>query len=360
MENIAMNNTEVKTRRPRRSKEEIAAEKAAKEAKRAEKEAKKQEKLKKLLEDTNDDRPDSPSKQKPEKRTAAKKSNGQKVKIPKKGNFNNPIDSIETNKMYIEIELLETALGTSPSDKDIFATYIASQAPDAATKTEEIAAIGESAVVEKSTTIFPRGSFITTENGMHMIDLLDNKEKSRYGIGARITKEMKESSVRLPYYYDYQIRGMFKDSCGLLSRANYGESADLKAYKKVIDGGIFVSPRRIAIEMPEYWYEYDRDGGLIEHETDPANLAILSRPLLTSGPSGTTTAIARSELIPAGSHIKFCIEYTDPNMKETIIEWLNYGTQHGLGAWRNSGRGTFIWREINSDYSPIEENEEEA
>lgn len=332
---------EKKVRRGRRSKAEIEAAAAAQEL------ADKLNETQKTIDKAG--------------KTASKKnSNGQKVRIPERGQFNSPTESIEYERMYVELELMESALGTSPSSKDLLEEFIASNAPDALTRTEEIAAIGESSVVAKGTTIFPRGCFVSTENGNHMVDLLDNKEKSRYGIGRRITPEMAEAAIKLPYYYDYQIRGMFKDSCGLLARGNYGKSAGLKAYKKVIDGGIFISPRRIAIEMPEFWYEYDNSGSLVKHKSDPANLAFLSRPLLTSGPSGTNTAIARSEIIPAGSRIKFCIEYVDPSMKETIIEWLNYGTQHGLGAWRNSGRGSFVWREINPDYSYIEDSETET
>jgi hypothetical protein len=247
-------------------------------------------------------------------------------------------------QMWIEIELLESALGTSPSDKELLSTYIASKAPDAASREEEIAAMGETEVVDKATTIFPRGWFAISSNGEHYIDVLDRKDGGNGTIN-------KEENVRRPFFWNYQIRGFFKDSCGLLGRGKYGQSATVSAYKKVIDGGVFVSPRRIAIELPETFLD---DYGE-EMELDPEKLLILQRPLRTSGPSGERTAIASSELIPAGSRIKFCVNYTDPSWHDLIVEWLNYGSEHGLGAWRNSGRGSFRWREINSDYSPIEE-----
>lgn len=364
-----------KKRRKRRSPEEIAAEKAAKEARKAEREAKKkaaEESAKKpktskksdkkdekdkdvILEDTLDDIPDSCAKKEPSKRAGAKKSNGQKPIIQKKGQWSDPNNSLHLNELHVEIMILEDALGTSPSDPDIMATYISSNAPDAASKEEEIAAVGEAAVLEKGTTIFCKGYFNMTENGQKNIDILDIREARKY-------KHLinKKTAVKKPFFWNYQLRGFFKDSCGLLGRANYGESADLKAYKKVIDGGILVSPRRIAIDLPETYFGYDTNGELVEFKSDVNNLPILSRPLLISGPTGSTTAIARSEYIPAGSTIKFTIKYADPKMLPAIYEWLNYGCEHGLGAWRNSGRGIFCWREINPDYSPIEIEEEEA
>ena len=298
---------------------------------------------KKLKKSSDDEEP-----KKPAKKTSSKKGNGQDTIEPeKRGMWSNPNASLLMETMYVELELLESALGTSPSDPTLLETYIASKAPDAPSKEEEIAAIGETEVVNKSTTVFPRGWFALTENGQHYCDLLSHKDCRESGIPFKNVD--KETSIRAPYFYDYQIRGMFKDSCGLLSRSSYGRSAEISAYKKVIDGGVFIAPRRIAIELPEFFY--DEDGEL--REVDPDKLLILQRPLRISGPQGERTAIASSELIPAGSRIKFQIKYTDPKMREAIIEWLNYGCEHGLGAWRNSGRGSFRWREINKDYSPI-------
>ena len=57
-----------------------------------------------------------------------------------------------------------------------------------------------------------------------------------------------------PILYDYQVKGFFKDACGMLGRIGgktetgkkraVNESGKLTAYKKIIDGLIFVSPRR--------------------------------------------------------------------------------------------------------------------
>lgn len=342
----------------RRTPEEIAADKAAKEARRVAREKSKMEKNNKKenakmakknetvaeAEAVVDEVVETTSK----KKATKKSGNGQKPVIQKKGAWSDPRNSMHMEKMFIEVKLIEPALGTTPGNKDVFSEYIASKAPDAATKEEEIASFGEEEIERKQTTTFMKGWFRPTE--YRNIDILDTRDNPN---GSIIPEE--DGNVRLPFIWNYQIRGMFKDSCGLLSRSRYGLSADMSAYKKVIDGGIMVHPRRIAIELPEYYY--DEDGVL--RQCDPDNLPILQRPLRISGPSGERTALASSEMIPAGSSIKFCIEYADPRNRDVIVEWLNYGSEHGIGAWRNSGRGSFIWRELNPDYSPIEVGEDE-
>ena len=58
-----------------------------------------------------------------------------------------------------------------------------------------------------------------------------------------------------PFLYDYQIRGFFKDCCSALQRCKDYKGAKascaIKAYKKIIDGCIFVEPRQILIHMPK-------------------------------------------------------------------------------------------------------------
>lgn len=31
---------------------------------------------------------------------------------------------------------------------------------------------------------------------------------------------------------------------------------------------------------------------------------------------------------------------------DLVREWLDYGALKGMGQWRNSGRGRFVWEEI--------------
>ena len=344
MEEIIMNKeTKAKRAYHRRTPEEIAQEKLAKEQRKAEREAKRsaktekeeEKKMEKNIEET----------EVTEKAKKKKQSNGQKAIMPKvKGDWSDPKESLVTEKHCFELELLEDCLGTGPSDKDLLSTFIASRAPDAASREEEIAVLGEDTMVQKGTTVFYRGIFRDTGN--KFVDVLDRTEGFHFGPDDHDFQKM-------PFFWNYQIRGMFKDSCGLLSRASYGESAGLKAYKKVIDGGVFVFPRRLAIKTAPYYIT--DEGDFIP--CDPTALQVLQRPLRIQDKNGERTAIASSEVIPAGSRIKFGVAVTDPKFMACVYEWLNYGSEHGLGAWRNSGKGIFRWRELNDDWTPMTDEE---
>lgn len=191
----------------------------------------------------------------------------------------------------VKLTFLEDVLGTASSDPEIHATYISSNAPDAASLEEEIMAIGVDCVIEKGITIFPRD-----EDG----DLI---------------------------FWDYQIKGFFKDACGMLSRVKTTQSSKIRAYKKVIDGLIFVGPRSIKINLA-------------------GDVGSCQRPLRASTAQGERVALAHSESIPAGSSIEFEITMLDEAHEKQVREWLDYGKLRGLGQWRNSGKGRFEWEEI--------------
>lgn len=274
------------------------------------------------------------------------------VEIVNNGGWNTTVKpEVPMTYMHVEIEWLEKALGTSPNNKELLAEYIASNAPDALSKEQEVEALGEDNVFAKGVNIYPKGQFSYDTKHDRFIDGLDKH------LGIEPTADC-VTVDRIPYYYNYQIRGAFKDSCGLLARADKDtESGKLKAYKKVIDGGIFVFPRRIGINVPETYL--DDDGVTILNSFDEnGNLPILQRPIRTSGPSGERVAIAASEQIPAGSTMKFTIGMTSEKFKPAVIEWLNYFSVHGISGWRNSGMGICRWREIQENYLPYTVSEE--
>ncbi len=193
--------------------------------------------------------------------------------------------------MKVKLTFLEPILGTWPGDPDVARNYIASNAPDASTIEDEVAALGIEAVVEKGKTVFPRY----------------------------------EGN---PCLYDYQIKGFFKDACGMLSRVKTTESSKIKAYKKIIDGLIFVSPRYIPIET---------NGEIGECQ----------RPLRAQTAQGERVSLAISEEINAGSTVEFEIDCLDPSHQKVVFEWLDYGNLRGLGQWRNSGKGRFVWEVLD-------------
>lgn len=195
--------------------------------------------------------------------------------------------------MKVKLTFTEPTLGTWPANEEVARDFIASKAPDAGTVEDEIAAIGVDAVVEKGMTIFPR------------------------------------NDVGEPIFYDYQIKGFFKDACAMLNRCKAAESSKLKAYKKIIDGLIFPSPRQIPIHIP-----------------DGREIGVCQRPLRAQTAQGERVSLAISEEIPAGAWIEFDVLCFDAAHEKAVSEWFDYGVFRGLGQWRNSGKGRFTWEEI--------------
>lgn len=198
--------------------------------------------------------------------------------------------------LKVTLEFLEPILGSSPADSDIYRTYIGSKAPDAKTIEDEVQDLGVEEVADSKMTIFQKK---------------DGK----------------------PILRAYQIRGFFKGTCGFLRKIKTEEcakeSAKISAYKKLIDGCIFVEPSVIPIEMHS------------------GNLGICSRPLRASTPQGERVALASSEEAPVGSTITFVVICPD-QYEAAVREWLDYGLYSGMGQWMNSGKGRFEVRSIEA------------
>lgn len=190
--------------------------------------------------------------------------------------------------LKVKITTTEEILGTASSNPEIHEEFIASKAPDAMTREEEVAAIGAEEVFDKSMTVFPR-------------DAEGN-----------------------PIAWDYQWKGFFKDACGMLRKIPGTECSKIKAFKKEIDGLVFVYPRQIPIN-------FDGDVGICQ------------RPLRAQTAQGERVALASSESIPAGATMEFEIKLMLDSHEKAIIEMLDYGIDRGFGQWRNSGKGRFTY-----------------
>lgn len=205
---------------------------------------------------------------------------------------------METKKLHVKLKFTEPVLGMTPGDSAVYESFIGSKAPDAMKLEEEVAAYGVDDVIEKGMTVFPK---------------LDDGT---------------------PFMWDYQIKGFFKDSCGALSRCAgkdpetgrkrpRNESAKIRAYKKIIDGVIFVDQRRIPIVT-------DKPIGLCQ------------RPLRAQTMQGERVALAMSEEIAEGATMEFDVSLLSDEYEAAVREWFEYGRLRGLGQWRNSGKGRFI------------------
>lgn len=193
-------------------------------------------------------------------------------------------------ELKVRVTFTEELLGTSSNNPDIHGEFIASKAPDAPSMKEEIEAIGVDGFVDKSMTVFPK------EDGK-------------------------------PFVWDYQVKGFFKDTCGALKKVTGTESAGIKAFKKEIDGLVFVNDRKIFIQ------NFDTIGEC-------------QRPLRGQTAQGERIALAHSETVPAGSYIEFTVVCLKDSLMKAVKEWLDYGVWRGMGQWRNSGKGRFKWEEI--------------
>lgn len=191
----------------------------------------------------------------------------------------------------IELTFTEPLLATTAGDKELATEFILSKRPNGAADDEAEALRTDEETIEKSSTVFMRD------------------ERGR------------------PYLWDYQVKGFFKDACGMLNRV-LPATKKLKAYKKVIDGLIFVKPRKITIE------------------TNGGGITIVERPLRAQTAQGERIALARSEAAPAGSRIRASLNMLDEDLWEAVKSWLDYGELRGLGQWRNSGMGRFTWVEV--------------
>ena len=196
--------------------------------------------------------------------------------------------------LKIKVTFTEEVLGTASSNPHIHEEYIASNAPDAQNLEQEVAAIGPEEVFEKQMTIFPKD-----ENGN-------------------------------PILWDYQWKGFFKDACGMLKKVPGSECSKIKAFKKEIDGLIFVEPRMIPINVN-------------------GEIGVCQRPLRANTPQGERVALASSETVPAGSSVIFSVVLMCDSDEKMIKETLEYGKRRGFGQWRNSGKGRF-------EYEILEEN----
>lgn len=130
-----------------------------------------------------------------------------------------------------------------------------------------------------------------------------------------------------PVMWDYQIKGFFKDACGMLRNVKGTESSKIKAFRREIDGLVFIKERQVKIVSKE-------------------QIKDCKRSLRISTPEGEKVTIAHSEMLPAGSTMEFTIIVFDTYLEKAVREWLDYGEYRGTGQWRNSGKGTFVWEEI--------------
>ena len=198
----------------------------------------------------------------------------------------------------IRIELIDEMLGTNPGNKEVHEEFINSKAPDAETREEELKHLPAEDMISKEMTVFYRD---------------DDGD---------------------PAIACYHLYGFFKSACGYLRKVKGTESSKIKAYKKTIDGLIKVYP---SVE--------DKTGRYMKlNLPEGSEIGNCQRPLRAQTMQGERVALANSETVPAGTYFECDICYWDESTWPLIEEWLNYGEFNGLGQWRSSGKGAFVWK----------------
>jgi len=199
------------------------------------------------------------------------------------------------DRYHVALTFTEPLLGTAPLDPEIYRKYIIEKAK------REGRELSEEEIAQELSTLNVDEEMEKGTTGFHRLD------------------------DGTPLLYDYVLKGFFKDACGMLARTSESGSSKIRAYKKIIDGLVFVAPRQIPIAM---------NGNGIE---------FLERPLRAQTAQGERVALARSEMIPAGAGIAFELLILGQVKEGLLREWLEYGALRGLGQWRNASYGRFAY-----------------
>lgn len=213
---------------------------------------------------------------------------------------------IPFHEIKVRVKYVEPILGSLPFNEELHETYIASKAPNAMNRSEEVAALGVDAVVEEGMTGFARDS--------------DGN----------------------PMNWDYQWKGFLKESAYFMKQVDGSLTSKAKvmsAYRKRIDGLVFVEPRRIPFVVPQ-----------------GKEMTTCQRPLRAQTAQGERIALANSEQLPAGCEQEFSVIVLMEELVPLVKEWLNYGLLHGTGQWRNSGMGRFVWEEVIEEEKPAKKS----
>lgn len=199
--------------------------------------------------------------------------------------------------LTVKMRFTEPLLALSSGNREIQEEFIASKAPTQTMSEEEIVAIPLQATIEKASTVFPKD-----EQGLFM--------------------------------WDYQIKGMFKETLAVLIELGDLTTVSKWAIKGAVDNFVFIEPRRIYLRRPD---------GTICKEPDGS----LQRPLRADTMQGPRIALARSEQLAPGTLLEYRVKLlksTNPKSKKTLTmenlkEALAYGAVRGFGQWRSGGWG---------------------
>lgn len=199
--------------------------------------------------------------------------------------------------LTVKMTFTEPVLGLVSGNKKVLTERMTPKAPTAAMAQEEADAVPVEEQIEKASTIYPKD-----EIGMFM--------------------------------WDYQIKGMFKETLAVLIEVGSMTTVSKWAIKGAVGNFVFVTPRRCYFKKPDGSFYQEPDGDM-------------ERPLKAETMQGPRICLARSEFINAGASLSFtvkAIKGTNAKSKKMILvddlkAALEYGAERGFGQWRSAGWG---------------------
>lgn len=206
--------------------------------------------------------------------------------------------------IHVKCKFISPVLGSSPSDKEVYSTYIASKTAN------------------------------NTDDELESLIATDDE------ISEKVTLFHK-SKLGNPFIYDYMVKGFFKNACHACREVVGSLSSDLTAYKTKIDNTIFPVQRYIKFE-------------------NASDIKFLQRPLRANTAQGPRVALTSSEMIEPGCTIEFDLKLRDANLYPYVLEWLEYGIDNGFCQWHNGGYGRFCYAELDNEGNIISGNLSEA
>ena len=200
----------------------------------------------------------------------------------------------------VELTMTESLLGSTPKNKNVYETFIA-------TKAQEF-----------------KGDDGVPQTDDEIATAIDDTEARGW---TGFHHEDGDPSKR-PLIYNYVVKGFLKAACGAMRDVGDSASSGMSAYKTKIDKLAFVYPRHIVLEMPA-----------------GSKMGVLERPLRAETAQGPRVTLARSDTSPAGTKLRFEVMTLNDGIigEEQLREWFDYGQYSGLGQWRSGGNGTFTF-----------------
>lgn len=260
-------------------------------------------------------------------------------KVSKKGKSPEAYDP-QVTSYKVKMWFIQPLLGSSPGDPDIYKKFIASKAPDAPTREEELQTNTVENVAAKGTNVY-----------------------------------LRRSVTGSPCVSAHTVKGYFKETVTATKRQKGG--IDITNHKTKITGNTVIEPPFINLNIPEELIKdcteekFKKEGfGHYAAVRFPREgrfqkwmLPTCDRPLQAETPQGKITSIASSEIAPAGTSIEYVLK-VDQMKKDpidiSILRAILRGQEHGTGQWRGSEiYGRFVAEIRDMDNNIIMSNTEE-